>query len=241
MFSSGLSLSVYALSVLTAVNALPSALHSEYAVKERHIVPRGWTDAGPASKSEVINLQIGLKQRNEGVVEQHLIEVSDPMHPRYGQHLTAAEIHDIVAPAEESVALVHSWLMEHGINEIGHNPSKDWVSVIVPLEKAEELLNTKYSKYVHEDGTTISRTPEWSLPAHLHEHIDVVQPTNSFFRIKANSRDLVKPLPGDHSWPVSWWEKTGKHEYGPPGGYGVSGLARHSKMSELITSFSTLR
>jgi tripeptidyl-peptidase-1 len=28
---------------------------------------------------------------------------------------------------------------------------------------------------------TAVRTPEWSLPVHLHEHISTIQPTNSFF------------------------------------------------------------
>ena len=204
---------VYALSALLGANALPASLGSSYALKERHAVPRSWTAVGPAIKSQMINLQIGLKQSNEGAIEQHLVEVSDPTHPRYGQHLTAAEVHALTAPADDTVSLVQEWLLEHGISRAALSPAKDWISIAVPIEKAEELLRTSYTTFKHHDGTEISRAPEWSLPAHLHEHIDVVQPTNSFFKPAANAKLWGPELVGP-SHPVSWWEHTGKHMYG---------------------------
>ena len=219
MSSARLSVSLYALSVFLGVNALPST--SRYAVKERHAVPRAWTEAGSASKSDVINLQIGLKQRNEGLIEQHLVEVSDPSHARYGEHLTAAEVHDMVAPSDETVGLVSAWLREHGISNAGIAPSKDWISVVLPIEKAEELLQTSYKTYKHSDGSTISRAPEWSLPVHLHEHIDVVQPTTSFFHPEANAKTLG-PYGKGPSHEMSWWERTGQQLYGDH---------RHNKVS----------
>lgn len=208
------------LAALLGVHALPSTPPSSYAVKESHAVPRTWTAVGPADKSETINLQIGLKQSNEGEIERHLLEISNPTHERYGQHLSAAEVADIVRPAADSKAAVHQWLVEHGIHEIGYSPADDWVSIVVPIEKAEELLQTSYTKYAHSDGSTLSRAAEWSLPLHLHEHIDVVQPTTSFFRPAAE----VKAW-GPGSWgpashglgethPMSWWEEFGKHKYG---------------------------
>lgn len=185
-----------AIGLTTGTYALPASLRSEYAVKERHPVPQRWVNMGPASKSEMVNLQIGLRQSNEGMVEQHLLEISDPKHARYGQHLTSDEIIDIIAPKKESADLVAAWLAEHDITNIGISPAKDWLAVAIPIDKAERLLQTTYSRYKHWDGTVFSRAPEWSLPLHLHEHIDVVQPTTSFFRTK---EDTVKPL---MDWPM---------------------------------------
>lgn len=201
------------LGAVLGANALPSG--SSYAVKERHTVPRAWTAVGPADKSESINLRIGIKQRNEGLVERHLIEVSDPEHERYGQHLSAKEIADIVRPEEESVRLVHQWLQEHGVEDIDYSPSQDWISVIMPIEKAEELLQTKYTKFKHTTGEALSRAPEWSLPQHLHEHIDVVQPTTSFLRLKPEVKGYGPLHDQGPAHPMSWWEHTGKHQYGP--------------------------
>jgi tripeptidyl-peptidase-1 len=196
---------------ISGAYALPSPVKSTYSVKERHPVPRDFVEVGKPHKDEVIHLQIGLKQQNEGVIESHLLEISDPKHPRHGQHMTAEEIHAIVAPADETVELVNAWLAEHDITNALYSPGKDWISIVVTIEKAEQLLQTKYSVFEHSrDGTTISRTAEWSLPLHLHEHIDVVQPTNSFFRPTAHASLPV--LDGGDTG-QTWFENEGKAKY----------------------------
>ena len=196
---------------ISGVYALPSPAKSVYGVKERHDPPVHWIELGQPPKDDVIHLQIGLKQQNEGVIETHLLEISDPKHSRYGQHMTHAEIHDIVAPTDETINLVHAWLAEHDIANAVHSPGKDWISIVVTIEKAEQLLQTKYSVFEHSrDGTTLHRTPEWSLPLHLHEHIDVVQPTNSFFRPTA---DAKLPLLDGGDTGQTWFENEGKAKY----------------------------
>jgi tripeptidyl-peptidase-1 len=231
-----LTISLSALSALLGANALPTVESANYQVKETHAVPRSWKATGPANKRESINLQIGLKQRNEGLVERHLLEVSDPDHERYGQHLTAAEIADIVRPEDASVKQVHEWLAAHGIEDIDYSPAKDWISIIVPIEKAEELLQTKYFKYEHLNGDSISRAPEWSLPIHLHEHIDVVQPTTSFFKPRAAVEHKVSgPILDQQAVDQSWWEQEGKFKYGEH-----SGRGNVSDPSFCNVSFTTL-
>ncbi|KAK6440992.1 hypothetical protein LTR95_002775 [Oleoguttula sp. CCFEE 5521] len=209
-----IAISLGALGALFGANALPSPQASTYAVKERHHVPRSWKPVGAADKSETINLQIGLKQSNEGTVERHLMEVSDPAHARYGNHLTAAEIADIIRPADDTISMVHAWLREHGIENLDVAPAKDWISIVVPIEKAEQLLQTSYSKYKHVNGDTVNRAPEWSLPLQLHEHIDVVQPTTSFMSPRAQFKPWGPKIEGPPQ-SLTWWEHTGKHQYGP--------------------------
>lgn len=167
----------------------------------------------------LVHLAIGLKQQNEGVVEEHLLQVSDPSHHRHGKHLTAAEIQDIVRPSQESQDLVKSWLEEHGISG-HHNPANDFIHVVIPIEKAEALLDTTYSKFQHEDGTVLDRAPEWSLPLHLHEHIDVVQPTTSFFRTKRSAVGSKLPMLDAPHYSDSWYKTKGPGHYGAPPGYG---------------------
>ncbi|KXT00433.1 hypothetical protein AC578_1921 [Pseudocercospora eumusae] len=209
---------------ISAVNALPKtgAIRSPYSVKERHIVPREWTKIGNADGSQSIHLAIGLKQQNQGVIEEHLLQVSDPSHHRYGKHLTAAEVQDIVRPSQESQDLVKSWLEDHGMS--GHcNPANDFIHVATSIEKAEALLNTTYSKFQHEDGTVLDRAPEWSLPLHLHEHIDIVQPTNSFFRTKRAAVGITLPMLDDTQYSDTWYMTEGPGAYKPPPGYGPGG------------------
>lgn len=79
-----------------------------------------------------------------------------------------------------------------------YNTAKDWITVNLPLEFVEKLLDTEYHNYKHEDGSIVSRTTHWSLPRHLHSHIDVIQPTTSFFRGAANAATYVKTIDEVH-------------------------------------------
>ncbi|KAI9745133.1 MAG: hypothetical protein M1818_001411 [Claussenomyces sp. TS43310] len=192
--------------VLAACLALGSALaapaqsHSTYIVKESHPVPSRWSNVGPAPASHVINLSIGLKQSQFEELESHLDEISDPFHDRYGQHLTKEEVDEFIKPTNEALQLVHEWLQENGIGSenLAYSPAKDWINIALPVETVERLLDTKYSVYEHESGGYLVRTPDWSLPARLHPHIQTIQPTNSFFRAEALKKNIQPVGNGGH-------------------------------------------
>ena len=65
---------------------------------------------------------------------------------------------------------------------MSYSAAKDWISVTLNVSTVESLLDTTYHTYEHDNGNQLIRTSQWSLPAHLHEHIDTIQPTTSFFR-----------------------------------------------------------
>ncbi|KAI1265446.1 tripeptidyl-peptidase 1 precursor [Xylariaceae sp. FL1019] len=176
-------LSAALLAAAQAVVAKPVA-RSVYSVKDSHYVPRGWTKRSRAPADHVINLQIGLKQSNFAELERHLYEVSDPSDSRYGQHLSADEVNQLVKPTDETSNLVHEWLGDNGIVPESYSAANDWITVSLPVSAIEQLLDTEYHLYEHSDGNVVARAPAWSLPSHLHAHIDTIQPTNSFFRAK---------------------------------------------------------
>jgi len=180
-----------------AVFANPIKVRTDYAVKEVHLAPRRWASAGRAPSNHMLHLQIGLKQERFDELEQQLLEVSDPDHERYGQHLPIEEVHELVKPSENTLDLVHEWLLLNGVNQLDYSPAKDWINVYVDVESAERLLDTEYSVFLHEDGTQLVRTTSWSLPIHLHELVDTIQPTTSFMRTKGHSTDFIL---GDNKW-----------------------------------------
>lgn len=205
-----------------AVIAIPTTSSHPYTLKERHPVPAGWSAVSRAPAAHPVKLQIGLRHRNQDVLEKHVIEVSNPTHERYGQYLSADEISDLIAPSDSTIDLVYAWLREHGVDTATLTPTRDWLTVVLPVEKVEALLDTTYSVFRHNDGSTIVRAPEWSLPHHLHEHIDVVQPTTSFFRTSKQSKGVV-PQDG----PITWhgghgvpWPNNAPWGNGPPGANG---------------------
>lgn len=133
------------------------------------------------------------------------VPVSDPRHPRYSQHLSDAEVAELVKPKPETSMLINSWLSEHEIdlNTVDYSPAGEWLSFSVPVYKANRLLGCHYSIYQHEDEKVqIVRTPEWSLPEYLHDHVDLIEPTNSFLRpLKREARSNARfqsLVPDDH-------------------------------------------
>ena len=124
--------------------------------------------------------------------------MSDPAHASYGKHLTSAQVNELIKPYDEALDQVHEWLKDHEIDTSGlsYTPAKDWINFNLPVSAIERLLETRYSIYKHEDGSHLVRAPEWSLPAHLHKHIDTIQPTSSFLRPNARARTFktIKPF-----------------------------------------------
>lgn len=181
------------LSYAIGSGAVPSS--QKHVLKESHTVPGFWIEAGDAPKQSILQLQIGLKQTDDNILETHLLEVSDPEHARYKQHLTLDDVVRLTQPSKEVQSQVETWLRDHGIAHYTWNePARDWISAKVTVEMAETLLQTKYSTFVHvESSAHVYRTREWSLPAHLHGHIDIVQPTTSFFGAALKSSRVDEP------------------------------------------------
>lgn len=107
-------------------------------------------------------------------------------------------MNELIKPTDDTLSQVHDWLLKNGIHRVklSYNGAKDWIKVSLPISAVERLLDTEYSVYEHQDGDRLARTPTWSLPAHLHEHIETIQPTNSFFRPTSRRKTLktVRPL-----------------------------------------------
>ncbi|TVY20310.1 Tripeptidyl-peptidase SED2 [Lachnellula arida] len=169
--------------IVLATLCFASCAHSTpYSIKERHPVPDGWSLLRRAPRQGEIKLQIGLKQGQFHELERHLNE--DPSHTRYGQYLTADEVSDLIRPSEDTLLLVQEWIEQSGIGaeKIVFSPASDWITMDLSVSDAEMLLHTEYSEFWHAESKTLAvRAPEWSLPGHLHSHIESVQPTSSFF------------------------------------------------------------
>ena len=113
-------------------------------LRQRIEPPRNWLDLGRAPSAHAIPLRIALPQSRFTELEQHLAEISDPFHARYGEHLSKEDVEELVAPHASSVDAVHEWLESHGVpKEACHqSPAGDWVSLSLPVAQAEKMLGT---------------------------------------------------------------------------------------------------
>ena len=78
--------------------------------------------------------------------------VSDPSHIRYGQHLTADEVNELITPSKDTLLLMEGWLYRHGITakKIDYSPACDWITLRLPISIAEDLLQSIQSSSTKE-------------------------------------------------------------------------------------------
>ncbi|KAL4252873.1 tripeptidyl-peptidase II [Abortiporus biennis] len=200
------SLLLFALVQVVVSTPLLSKRWDDFDVKHAWVeVPKGWELHGPAPADHRFTMRVGLKQDKFEDLVSTLYEVSDPFHPKYGKHLSKEEVESLVAPHPETVDIVDSWLLAHGVDPETaerHNGGS-WVTVTVSVEQASRMLNATYNVYKHgQTDDYVVRTTSYSLPRVLHEHVDVVTPTTYFGTMrsmKATSRiqPQIKPIDND--------------------------------------------
>ncbi|QRW02045.1 tripeptidyl-peptidase I [Ceratobasidium sp. AG-Ba] len=143
-------------------------------------VPRGWRFHSKAPAAYPLKLRIALPQPNFAKLERELYE-----------HLSPEEVNALVAPHPNSLSSVDEWLGSHGFepSTLERSPARDWVTIVLPVSKAEEMLATEYGIWEHaETGEKIVRTTEYSVPEALHAHIHLITPTTMFGALAGTKR-----------------------------------------------------
>ena len=107
-------------------------------------VPHGWVKHAPTPPDHVLELKIALPQPYFPILEQHLWEISDPNHDRYGAHLSKEETLTLMAPHHDTLYAVDEWLASYGISEehLSRSSARNWVTIRIPVSLAEEMLDT---------------------------------------------------------------------------------------------------
>ncbi|CAK5270753.1 unnamed protein product [Mycena citricolor] len=149
--------------------------------ERRAVAPEGFVASGLAPAEKTLNLKLNLAQNNLEGLEAQLLAAATPGSATYGQWLSKEEVNAFSIPSAETTAAVSEWLSSHGIESTRVSASGDWISINVPVSKANELLGANYHVFTHTaSGTQSIRTLEYSIPAALKDHIRVVTPTTSF-------------------------------------------------------------
>jgi tripeptidyl-peptidase-1 len=195
-------------SILSLAAAGPAPFQTFVVQESLHSAPEGFSKVGPAADSSPVNLRIALASSDVAGLEKTLLDVSTPSSFNYGNHLTKAEVSGFVlvkdfnvihpfyqvnsflAPPEKAVAAVQAWLASHGLVANTSSSAGDWLSLTVPVSKANEMLAAKYETFKHlASGKTYARTLSYSLPVEIADFVVHIYPTVSF-----NNPVSMKPV-----------------------------------------------
>lgn len=138
----------------TAVTALRATHSPSTVVHEKRADHPSLTHSRRLEGHVTVPLKIGLKQENTGSIAEHLLAVSDPHSPSFGQHWSPEKVARVFAPADETREAVAAWLSDSGFGDrMRFSNNKAWIHVDdATVDEVEGLLGTEYHVYTHDSG-----------------------------------------------------------------------------------------
>lgn len=184
---------VGALAILAVTSPVPHAVH-----EVRTAIPPGWEKREILDRRAILPMKVALAQGNLDKGWDWLKDVSQPTSANYGKHWSAKDVAEAFAPSQGTVDAVKAWLASAGIDgtRVRQSQSLNWLEFSATVDEAEELLKTRYNVYEHESGQPHIACEEYSIPAHLQEHVEFVYPT-VHFDAKLKARGLSEDAAGD--------------------------------------------
>ncbi|KAJ6261590.1 Tripeptidyl-peptidase [Drechslerella dactyloides] len=171
----------------------------KHVVHEKRGAPNGaWIKRSLADRESLMPMRIGLTQRNLDDGHDLLMEISDPVSPKYGKHLSHAQVIDMFAPSDESREVVLHWLHSFGINRdrVSVSRNKQWIQFDARVVEAEALLDTTYHIYEHgPSGRVNVACEQYHVPEYIKHHIDYITPGVKLFHLSgplSPERDKAK-------------------------------------------------
>lgn len=172
--------------VIAGLASLSAAAQEGYQLFEKlRTVPAEWRKVGVPRSDTRMRFRVALKSPGRDVLEQTLIEISTPSHPKYGQHLSRQELKRMTQPEASATSAVLAWLDDAGVRGADIADDGDMIAFSATIAQAEQLLDTSFAIY-RSSVRPIERirTTHYSLPAKLHEYVQLVQPTTRFGQIR---------------------------------------------------------
>ncbi|KAI9775697.1 MAG: vesicle formation at the endoplasmic reticulum [Candelina submexicana] len=168
--------------------------------------PEGWVKTRIPSPLERLQLRIAVRQPNLQHFEHTLLDLSDPSHPNYGQHLTRGNLKSLLRPSAEATDAILFWMATGGVPDPDIENDGDWINFNANVSQVEKLLNAKFFYYRNSaTGTDRLRTLKYSVPRQLHQHIAMIQPTTRFGQMRAERSTIHdQRVIGEVGW-------TGRH------------------------------
>lgn len=140
--------------LLASTTCLSAGLYGPYVVREqRSQALSSWKQTKRAVTTELLPMRFALKQSNLHELDSRLMDVAHPDSSNYGRHYTARDIKKAFAPTDATENSVLTWLHGSGYSGAAVSPGGNWVDLTLTVSQAEELLQTTYFQYEHDDGT----------------------------------------------------------------------------------------
>jgi tripeptidyl-peptidase-1 len=120
-----------------------------------------------------------VKQNNLDLLQEMLMERSDPLSPMYQEWLSFEKIGEITG-TESSAIRIHEWLADHGLNASWTSSNHHYIKVNASISKWEQIFETEFHIWknnesgVKASSKSLIRAEHYSLPDDITEYISAV-------------------------------------------------------------------
>ncbi|KAF7378162.1 Family S53 protease-like protein [Mycena sanguinolenta] len=167
------------LSVLLAI--VGTSFGSMVLHEKRTAAPTGFVRVGPAPASEMIRLRVALTSNNVAGLQEQLKSIATPGSSDFRQWLSMEEVKTYMQPSAATISVFDAFASVNGLTPTVISPNGDWVSITLPVSKANALFAAEFEHFTHPSlHGPITRTLSVSLPTELVGHVDVLHPTTAF-------------------------------------------------------------
>ena len=137
-----------------------------------------------------------LQQRNIDELTRILHDVSDPMSPNYGNHLSGEQVGAMTMNPEAREAVV-TYLNLNGATITAETLHSEFITATAPISVWNKVLDTQFMSFhqrqIDGDIEEIVRAERYSVPIELDEHVDCVMNTIEMPIVFTRKANIYKP------------------------------------------------
>lgn len=135
------------LRIIAGVHAAPASSADLIPLERLHHIPQGWEQGRSVGSAEILRFRLAVKHQKDFEFEQHLLAISTPNHPKYGQHMKRDELKDMLRPSPAASTAIINWLKSEGVGTRQIEDDGDWINFYIAATEAERILDTKFYYY----------------------------------------------------------------------------------------------
>jgi subtilase family serine protease len=182
-----------------ALSALAgAALASPGGQLRRAYHPDEFRTIGRSQPTEKVSFTVALKAQNVDVLEQRVLEISNPDHPDFGRWMSGEQVNKLLAPKAEDRAAVKKYFSKHGAK------CDDWPQALRctgSVKSVEKALGTKMTAFAHtaKNDKVIHRVhPDqtWQFPEALKGKVELISGLTDFPTVLRRGGSGVKAFKG---------------------------------------------
>ena len=219
--------------VLVTVHSAASSLTK---IQNPTTVPENWVETlRPVDLDSLkVPLFVALKRTDFSVVAKAFHETSEPSHPRYGKHLSHAEVEAAVRPPEANIQRVLEWIRDTGATDVSLHRHGDSLTATVTGRGAQAVSGSSLKEFRNtETGQlVIAAVDGIFVPPDIADKIDLLGGFTNFpLPLRSKHVQIKKAVPTDKT-------PTGVNPLVIRKTYGIEGFATNSSSKKNIQAIA---